>query len=63
MTNAHISAFAGGTVLLPLPLLFLLLQLLYALLQYIWPKVALKIWQLLGAGQPVLSRLLKDVLR
>lgn len=60
--STHICALIRGTVLLPLPLLLLLLQLLDALLQYVGPEVALKVWQLLGAGQPVLCCLLEDVL-
>lgn len=61
--STHVCALIGGTVLLPLPLLLLLLQLLDALLQHVGPEVALKVRQLLGAGQPVLCGLLEDVLR
>lgn len=61
--TTHICALVGGTVLLSLPLLFLLLQLLDALLQYVGPEVTLKVWQLLGTGEPVLCCLLEDVLR
>lgn len=61
--STHICALVGGTVLLPLPLLLLLLQLLDTLLQYVGPEVTLKVWQLLGTGQPVFCCLLEDVLR
>lgn len=61
--STHICAFIGGTVLLPLPLLLLLLQLLNTLFQYVGPEVTLKVWQLLGTSQPVLCCLLEDVLR
>lgn len=61
--STHICALVGGAVLLPLPLLFLLLQLLDTLLQHVGPEVALKVRQLLGTGQPVLCCLLEDVLR
>lgn len=57
-----IGALIGGAVLLPLSLLFLLLKLLDTLLQDIGPEVTLKIWQLLGTGQPVLCCLLENVL-
>lgn len=61
--STHICALIGGTVLLPLPLLLLLLQLLDALLQHVGPKVALKVWQLLGTSQTVLCCLFEDVLK
>ena len=61
--STYICALVGGTVLLPLPLFFLLLQLLDTLLQYIGPEVALEVRQLLGTCQSVLCRLLEDVLK
>lgn len=59
----HVCALVAGAVLLSLPLLLLLLQLLDALFQDVGPEVALKVRQLLGAGQPVLRSLLEDVLK
>jgi hypothetical protein len=59
----HLGGLAGGAVLLPLALLLLLLQLLDALLQDVGPEVALKVWQLFGAGEPVLRGLFEDVLQ
>lgn len=61
--STHVCALIGGTVLLPFPLLLLLLQLFNTLLQYIGPKVTLKVWQLLCTGQPVFCCLLEDVLK
>lgn len=58
----YICAFIGGIVFLSLPLLFLLLQLLDALLKYIGPEVTFKVWKLLGTSQTVLCCLLEDVL-
>lgn len=61
-SSTHICALIGRAVLLPLPLLFLLLQLLDALLEHVGPEVAFEIWQLLGARQPVFCCLLEDIL-
>lgn len=59
----HVCALIAGAVLLSLPLLLFLLQLFNALLQDVGPEVALKVRQLLGAGQSVLRGLLEDVLK
>lgn len=61
--STHICALIRGAVLLPLPLLLLLFQFLDALLQDVRPEVALKVWQLLGTGQPVFCCLLENVLK
>lgn len=58
----HLRGLAGRGALLLLPLLFLLLQLLNALLQYVGPEVTLKVGQLLGTGEPVFSCLFEDIL-
>lgn len=58
----HLCRLTRGRVLLLLPLLLLLLELLDALLQYIRPKVTLKVRQLIGTGQPVFCCLLENVL-
>lgn len=62
-THTYIGTLIAGTVLLPLPLLLLLLQLLDTLLQDVGPEVALEVRQLLGAGQAVLRCLFEDILR
>lgn len=59
---SHLRCFAYCCVLLFLSLLFLLFQLLDALLQHIGPKVPLKIWKLVCTRQTVLCGLLEDVL-
>lgn len=61
--STHVCALVAGAVLLSLPLLLFLLQLLDAFFQDVGPEVALKVRQLLGAGQPVLRGLLEDVLK
>lgn len=58
----HLGCLGGGCVLLLLSLLLLLLQFLDALLQYIRPKVSLKVRQFVGTGQPIFCCLLENVL-
>lgn len=59
---SYINTLVACAVFLPFPLLLLLLQLFDALLQHIWPKVTLKVRQLLGTCQTIFCRLLEDIL-
>lgn len=59
---SYIDALAACAVLLSFPLLFLLLQLFDALLQYIGPKVTLEVRQLFGTCQTIFCCLLENIL-
>lgn len=59
---SYINTLTACAVLLSFPLLFLLLQLFDALLQYIGPKVTLEVRQLFGTCQTIFCCLLKNIL-
>lgn len=60
---ANLRSFRGSSIFFLLPLLLLLLQLLYTLLQHVWPEVAFEVRELISTCQSILCGLFEDVLR